>query len=94
MAIDVFWQVQDAKQRFSELLRHVESDGPQFITRHGTEVAVIISIDEYRHLTEPAEPKMSFKDFLLNGPTFDDDVIELINERPRDLAREVDFSDL
>ena len=29
------WQVQDAKQRFSEMIRAVVSEGPQIITRHG-----------------------------------------------------------
>ena len=34
------WQVQEAKQRFSELIRSVQTDGPPFVTRHGEEVAV------------------------------------------------------
>ena len=38
------WQVQDAKQRFSELLRCAHAEGPQIITRHGQEVAVVIDI--------------------------------------------------
>ena len=42
------WQLQEAKQRFSELIRSVEVDGPQFVTRHGEEVAVVIDIAEYR----------------------------------------------
>ncbi|MGH3931390.1 MAG: type II toxin-antitoxin system Phd/YefM family antitoxin, partial [Pseudonocardiaceae bacterium] len=47
----VSWQVQEAKQRFSEVLRAVENDGPQTITRHGQEIAVVIDIEEYRQLT-------------------------------------------
>ncbi len=39
------WQVQEATQRFSEVLRAVRDDGPQTITRHGEEVAVVIDID-------------------------------------------------
>ncbi|MET0236718.1 MAG: type II toxin-antitoxin system prevent-host-death family antitoxin [Kibdelosporangium sp.] len=27
------WQLQEAKQRFSELIRSVATDGPQFVTR-------------------------------------------------------------
>ncbi len=41
MAENARWQVQEAKQRFSEVLRAVERDGPQTITRHGEEVAVV-----------------------------------------------------
>lgn len=48
MTVDAHWQVQEAKQKFSELLRKVHDDGPQFVTRHGEEVAVVIDIDEYR----------------------------------------------
>lgn len=36
------WQIQDAKQRFSEMIRAVAHEGPQVITRHGEDVAVIV----------------------------------------------------
>ena len=42
------WPVQDAKQRFSELIRTAGEDGPQIVTRHGEEVAVVIGMAEYR----------------------------------------------
>ena len=35
------WQLQEAKQRFSELIRSVEAEGPQVVTRHGEDVAVV-----------------------------------------------------
>lgn len=38
------WQVQSAKQRFSEVIRAAEAGEPQHITRHGERVAVIIDI--------------------------------------------------
>jgi prevent-host-death family protein len=59
------WQVQEAKQRFSELIRAVQTDGPQFVTRHGDEVAVVLDIVEYRRLRGGEE---SFKDFLASAP--------------------------
>lgn len=59
------WQLQEAKQRFSELIRSVEADGPQFVTRHGEEVAVVVSIAEYRHLRNEGE---DFKAFLQSAP--------------------------
>ncbi|MCL2654016.1 MAG: type II toxin-antitoxin system Phd/YefM family antitoxin [Propionibacteriaceae bacterium] len=46
------WQVQEAKQRFSEVLRLADSDGDQIITRQGVEVAAIVDIDEYRKLKQ------------------------------------------
>ena len=39
---DAHWQIQEAKQRFSELIRSVQSEGPQFVTKHGEEIAVVI----------------------------------------------------
>jgi len=48
----VSWQVQEAKQRFSEVLRLVGSDGDQIVTRQGVEVAAIIDINEYRRLKQ------------------------------------------
>ena len=46
----MWWQVQDAKQRFSELLRTAHAEGPQIVTRHGEETAVVIDIADYRHM--------------------------------------------
>ena len=48
------WQIQDAKQRFSEMIRAVTSEGPQVITRHGEDVAVVVDIGEWHRLTRPA----------------------------------------
>jgi prevent-host-death family protein len=62
------WQLQEAKQRFSELIRSVEADGPQFVTRHGEEVAVVVSIAEYRHLRNTGT---DFKAFLQCAPDVD-----------------------
>ncbi len=64
------WQLQEAKQRFSELIRSVEAEGPQFVTRHGAEVAVVISIADYRHLRREGEGE-DFKTFLQSGPDID-----------------------
>jgi len=48
------WQVQEAKQRFSELLRLAAADD-QIITRQGVEVAAVVDIDEYRRLRQAAQ---------------------------------------
>lgn len=44
------WRLQDAKARFSELVRRARSDGPQHVTVHGREEVVVISEDEFRRL--------------------------------------------
>jgi prevent-host-death family protein len=74
------WQLQEAKQRFSELVRHARADGPQVVTKHGEEVAVVVSIEEYRRLTDELP---SFKDFLLAAPDLDALDIDGSRERAR-----------
>jgi prevent-host-death family protein len=41
------WKLQDAKQRFSELVRRTLEEGLQVVTRHGREVVVVVPADEY-----------------------------------------------
>lgn len=62
------WQVQQAKTRLSEVIEEAHSRGPQFITKHGTERAVVLSIEEYRSLTAH---KPHLNDYLLGGPKVD-----------------------
>jgi prevent-host-death family protein len=86
------WQIQEAKQRFSEVIRAVGRDGPQVITRHGEDVAVIVDMAEYRRLTGPAR---DVRQVLLGPPRLDDDVIAVLDEieaeRQQDLGRDVDL---
>ena len=42
--------LQDAKARFSELIRRVRSEGPQHVTVHGRDEVVVISSEEFRRL--------------------------------------------
>ena len=44
------WTLQDAKSRLSEVLRRARTDGPQRLTVHGRESAVVLSVEEYRRL--------------------------------------------
>lgn len=44
------WVLQDAKARFSELVRRVRSEGPQHVTVHGRDEVVVISAEEFRRL--------------------------------------------
>ncbi|TQL66260.1 prevent-host-death family protein [Nocardioides albertanoniae] len=81
------WQLQEAKQRFSEVVREAVAGSPQTITKHGEEVAVVVSIDDYRRMSGP---KISFAEYLLSGPTIDD----LDIERDRSLPREIDLDEL
>ena len=44
------WQLQDAKSRFSELVDCALSEGPQLVTRRGSEAVVMVAAPEYRRL--------------------------------------------
>ncbi len=79
------WQLQDAKNRFSELVEKAISLGPQTVTKRGVEAVVVVSVDEYKKLTKP---KSSLVDFFKNSPLHD---IELDLERDKDLPREVEL---
>jgi prevent-host-death family protein len=44
------WPLQDAKARFSELVRRARSDGPQHVTVHGRDEVVVVAAEEFRRL--------------------------------------------
>lgn len=78
------WQLQEAKQKFSELVRRTLEEGPQTVTRHGEEVVVVVPVEEYRRL---AGDRPDFKEFLMNGP--DLSVLDL--ERSKETPREIEL---
>ena len=78
------WQVQTAKQRFSELVERAVAEGPQIVTKHGRETVVVLEIGEYRRLLGVP---MDFKEFLLSIPKGD----ELEIERSKDLPHEIEL---
>lgn len=62
------WPVQDAKARFSQLLRAAEKE-PQWITRRGGPAVVLLSEKEYRRLCGETEyARKSFVDWWKSGP--------------------------
>jgi len=79
----MIWQLQEAKQKFSQLVRRAMEEGPQTVTRHGEEAVIVMSASEFRRLKGLPD----FKQFLLSGPSFDD----LDLERSRELPREIDL---
>jgi prevent-host-death family protein len=82
------WQMQEAKAKFAEVVKRAAAEGPQIVTYRGADAAVVLSIDEYRRL-ETKQP--SFVEHLLEGPKLDDETVEIINDRSRDMGREIDL---
>ena len=44
------WQIQDAKNKLSEVIARALKQGPQLITRHGEKTVVVVSYNEYEKL--------------------------------------------
>lgn len=78
------WQMQSAKARFSELVKHAAQEGPQEITLHGRSVAVVVSRELFDRLSGNEQ---SLVDFMRASPLQGRDDIEF--ERDRSLPREV-----
>ena len=63
------WQLQEAKNRFSEVVNRAIKDGAQTITRHGKPVVVVMSQEDFRRLAPKKEEKeWSMLDHLLACP--------------------------
>ena len=80
------WQLQEAKQKFSELVRRTLEEGPQVVTKHCEEVVVVVPVEEFRRMSKDGE-KMDFKEFLMSAP--DLSVLDL--ERPKEFPRDVEM---
>lgn len=57
------WPVQDAKARFSELLDTCLREGPQVVTKRGTEAAVLVPLKDWQRLQRQTKPTL--KELLL-----------------------------
>ena len=77
------WQLQDAKNRFSEVVNKALKNGPQVVTRHGTESVVIVSVEEFRRLSRP---KTDLVTFFKQSPLYN---IQIDLSRNKDRPREV-----
>jgi len=74
------WQLHQAKNRFSEVVDRAVQEGPQVITRRGTEAVVVLSVEDYRRLRKP---EISLLEFLQTSPLVG---AELDLDRSRDTA--------
>ena len=59
------WQLQEAKAKFSEVVRCARENGPQEVSVHGIPEVIVISIEDYQKLTQN---DVSFYEFFSNSP--------------------------
>ena len=79
----VKWQLQEAKNHLSEVVRKARSEGPQIITLHGADAAVVVSVKDFGKL---ARPKGNLVDFFRKSPLMG---IKLDMARSKDTGREI-----
>lgn len=80
--------VKDAKNNLSSLIRLAEKGQPQIIKRHDTDVAVVVSIDDWQKMRGK---KQSLVELLRSSPLIGEDVDF---SRPLDYPRDISFDDL
>jgi prevent-host-death family protein len=84
------WQLQDAKNRCSEVVKRAREEVPQYVTVHGRPAAVVVSALAFEALIKP---QLSFPDLLLSDTVgidaWPDDVVDAINDRSGGTCREI-----
>jgi len=80
------WQLQEAKNKLSQLVKNADKGVPQYITVHGKNTAVILSTKEYEKLKRPASKLSS----VLLMPVLEEEEDELF-ERNEDTGRDIDL---
>jgi antitoxin Phd len=83
------WQLQEAKARFSELVREAMTHGPQTVTVRGEAAVVVLSQRQYRSLQAQAG-KPRFTDLMRSSPLVG---VDLQIERDRSLPRDIQLGE-
>jgi prevent-host-death family protein len=81
------WALQDAKARFSEVVRRAKTEGPQRITVHGREEVVVVAVEEYRR-AKGERTGEALVELLRDSPLAD---ISLDREQTRGAVRGVEL---
>ena len=78
------WKLEDAKARFSEVVRRAHRDGPQRVTVRGKAAVVIIDAESFDELVPPTPDALPFVEFMegLGAPDID---LEREPDRGRDV---------
>jgi prevent-host-death family protein len=82
------WPLQDAKARFSEVVRRAVEQGPQHVSVRGEPAVVVLSEQAFAELTAS---RPSIVDHVLDGAVWDDELVDAVNARSKDAGRDVDL---
>lgn len=84
------WRLEEAKAKFSEVVRRARTEGPQRVTYRGKDAVIVMAVEDYEQLAQQApavQPGQSLVEFLqgLGG------LQELDLDRERDTGRDIEF---
>jgi prevent-host-death family protein len=79
------WQLQEAKNKFSKLVEKAQSEGPQFVTKHGKESVVVLSVEDYQRIIKP---KSNLFRFIQSSPL---SKISFDIERDKSVSRDIEL---
>lgn len=79
------WKLQDAKNRFSNLVNGAQKEGPQIVTKRGIETVVVLSMNDYRKLIKPST---NLVEFFQRSPLHN---IELDVDRNEEPSRKIEL---
>lgn len=79
------WSLQDAKNKFSQVVEEAQKEGPQVVTKRGIETIIILSIEDYKKLIKP---KINLVEFFQKSPLHGTD---LDLTRSKEPSRKVTF---
>lgn len=79
------WQLQEAKNRLSEVVRKAQQEGPQTITLHGKDAVVVVSAKQFATLPRR---KGTLVEFFRKSPLAG---VDLNVTRSRDAGRKIDL---
>ncbi|MEO7913694.1 MAG: type II toxin-antitoxin system Phd/YefM family antitoxin [Roseiflexaceae bacterium] len=66
------WQLQEAKNKLSQVVEEAINHGPQVITKRGIEAVIVLSYAEYRKITSQQKPlSVFFRESPLAQETLD-----------------------
>jgi antitoxin Phd len=88
LALDYpIWKLEDAKAKFSEVVRRARTEGPQRVTLRGKDAVVIVAVEELDRLAQPRRRrKLDFYQFIRQSAFG-----QLAPEREADFGRDVDL---
>jgi len=79
------WQIQDAKNKFSQVIVEALKNGPQIVTKHGEATAVILSVQDFKKLQQN---RSNITEFFQSSPLVG---VELEIDRIKDHPRSTDL---